>query len=241
MLIRADVAISVVLSSAESTRRSRMYINAPARHGGKSFGWPCSAMNPPQVSLHSPTGLRTEGRLRLCSPTMTLTVTNDGGRTCAGLYKPTGFTGDGRYIYSYQPADVSQAVRYLYYSVFYPGYWVLSTVRVKKNTPHARLIERCSDGVEDQGAEEALWGRMPRENGRVSFGSRLPCERLSFLSARFSAESIPTEREKGSEIHGFEFIDKATKKVAEKRWCSPLFPCRTSTRSPSGGTRRTTP
>jgi hypothetical protein len=50
--------------------------------------------------------------------------------TCAGLYKPTGFTGDGRYIYSYQPADVSQAVRYLYYSAFYPGYWVLSTVCV---------------------------------------------------------------------------------------------------------------
>ena len=53
-----------------------------------------------------------------------------------------------------------------------------------------RGVPSCSDGVEDQGADEALWG-MPRESmtrGRtcitpgydVSFGSRLPCERLSF-------------------------------------------------------------
>jgi len=42
----------------------------------------------------------------------------------------------------------------------------------------AKLIERCSDGGEDQGAEEALWGN--RESFFVSFGSRLPCERLSF-------------------------------------------------------------
>ena len=42
----------------------------------------------------------------------------------------------------------------------------------------AKLIERCSDGVKDQGAKEALWGQQ-RKNS-VSFGSRLPCERLSF-------------------------------------------------------------
>ena len=39
-----------------------------------------------------------------------------------------------------------------------------------------------SDGGEDQGAEEALWGN--RESFFVSFGSRLPCERLSFQRAQ---------------------------------------------------------
>jgi hypothetical protein len=50
--------------------------------------------------------------------------------------------------------------------------------------PTAKLIERCSDGVEDRGAEEALWGQ--REKYHVSFGSRLPCERLSFLAIRLT-------------------------------------------------------
>ena len=50
----------------------------------------------------------------------------------------------------------------------------------------AKLIERCSDGGEDQGAEEALWGN--RESLFVSFGSRLPCERLSFQRASLSSD-----------------------------------------------------
>jgi len=44
----------------------------------------------------------------------------------------------------------------------------------------ATLKERCSDGVEDQGAEEASMGHVKRESCFVSFGSRPPCERLSF-------------------------------------------------------------
>ena len=47
-----------------------------------------------------------------------------------------------------------------------------------------KLIERCSDGGEDQGAGKAFMG--PRENRPVSFGSRLPCERLSFQRARLT-------------------------------------------------------
>ena len=42
----------------------------------------------------------------------------------------------------------------------------------------AKLIGRCSDGVEDQGAEEAFMG--PRENRLVSFESLFLCEQLSF-------------------------------------------------------------
>ena len=46
----------------------------------------------------------------------------------------------------------------------------------------AALIERCSDGGEDQGAEEALWGqeRIVLVSLRSSLRSRLPSERLSF-------------------------------------------------------------
>ena len=37
--------------------------------------------------------------------------------------------------------------------------------------PEQRLIERCSDGVEEQGAEEALlWGWAKRETRFVRFG-----------------------------------------------------------------------
>ena len=54
-------------------------------------------------------------------------------------------------------------------------------------------MERCSDGVEDQVAEEACMGCMPRENHHVSFGSRLPCDRaaLSFQRGahRFELEA----------------------------------------------------
>ena len=42
----------------------------------------------------------------------------------------------------------------------------------------AKLSERCSDCVEDQGAEDALRGQ--RENCHVSFGSLIPSERLCF-------------------------------------------------------------
>ena len=51
-----------------------------------------------------------------------------------------------------------------------------------------KLIERCGDGVGDQGAEEAIWG-LPRENFHVRFGGRLsrasrsPFSALSALSA----------------------------------------------------------
>ena len=34
-------------------------------------------------------------------------------------------------------------------------------------------IERCSDGVEDQGAEESFIGYTKTENHHLSFGSRL--------------------------------------------------------------------
>ena len=47
----------------------------------------------------------------------------------------------------------------------------------------AKVIQRCSDDAEDQRADEAFMGGMPRENRHVSFGSRLPCERLSPFSA----------------------------------------------------------
>jgi len=53
----------------------------------------------------------------------------------------------------------------------------ISPASVSSELP-ARLIERCSEGIEDQGAEEAFIGL--RENRHVSFGSRLPGERLSF-------------------------------------------------------------
>jgi len=51
---------------------------------------------------------------------------------------------------------------------------------VERTRPQsAKLIESAvSDGVEDQGAESAFM--RPRENYHVRFGSRLPCERLSF-------------------------------------------------------------
>jgi hypothetical protein len=38
----------------------------------------------------------------------------------------------------------------------------------------AKLIERCSDGVEDQGAEDVLWGRTSQEFNQVSFGKSRP-------------------------------------------------------------------
>ena len=44
--------------------------------------------------------------------------------------------------------------------------------------PFAKLAERCSDGGEDQGAEKRYGAK--RELCSVIFGSRLPCERLSF-------------------------------------------------------------
>jgi len=44
-----------------------------------------------------------------------------------------------------------------------------------------RLIEaRCSDRVEDQGAEEAFMGRTPRENDQVSLEAVSRRSRLSF-------------------------------------------------------------
>ena len=46
----------------------------------------------------------------------------------------------------------------------------------------AKLIKRCSDGGEDQEAEEASWGQ--ERVVLVSFGSRLPRERLSFQRKR---------------------------------------------------------
>jgi hypothetical protein len=44
-------------------------------------------------------------------------------------------------------------------------------------TDTTKLMERYSDGVEDQAAEEAVWG-VPRARWYISFGSHLPCERL---------------------------------------------------------------
>jgi len=67
---------------------------------------------------------------------------------------------------------------------------VIQTTTRNVQTSIAKLIERCSDGGEDQGAEEALWGNG--ESFFVSFGSRLPCERLSFQSVvegEFHAET----------------------------------------------------
>ena len=56
-----------------------------------------------------------------------------------------------------------------------PRHWVHGAVN---RSSTAKLMERCSDGGEDQGAEEALRGQ--ERIVFVSFGSRLPCERLSF-------------------------------------------------------------
>ena len=52
-------------------------------------------------------------------------------------------------------------------------------------SPTYKLIERCSNGVEDQGAEEAFMGSMPREKRFNSFGSRLPS-----LTALLSRRSL---------------------------------------------------
>jgi hypothetical protein len=50
----------------------------------------------------------------------------------------------------------------------------------------AKLIERCSHGVEDQGAEEALWGMKKSRIDQVSFGK----SRLTRAALPFSAPSL---------------------------------------------------
>ena len=62
-----------------------------------------------------------------------------------------------------------------------------------------KLIECCSDGVEDQGAEEALMG--PRENRFVSFGSRLLCERPSFQRVKLRLQQLVTRHMAGLLVH----------------------------------------
>jgi hypothetical protein len=51
----------------------------------------------------------------------------------------------------------------------------------------AKLIERCSDGVEHQGAEAAFWSACQERIVVLCFGSRIsrvvPCEQLSFRLA----------------------------------------------------------
>ena len=55
-------------------------------------------------------------------------------------------------------------------------------LRASRRAPCAgrvcKVVERCSDGVGDQGAEEEELG--PSESCYVRFASRLPCERRSF-------------------------------------------------------------
>ena len=59
-----------------------------------------------------------------------------------------------------------------------PGPCSAHTLSQRRASGKAKLIERCSDGV--QGAEEALWGQE-----KTIIGSRLPCERLSFQRGIF--------------------------------------------------------
>ena len=51
---------------------------------------------------------------------------------------------------------------------------------------HAKLTERCSDDLEDQGAEEALWGQERIVSWVLE--SRLPCERRSTNAAAFGIQ-----------------------------------------------------
>ena len=54
----------------------------------------------------------------------------------------------------------------------------LSGARLPRAFSSAKLIGRCSDGVEDHGADGSV--ARGQENHYVRFGSRLPRERLSF-------------------------------------------------------------
>jgi hypothetical protein len=52
----------------------------------------------------------------------------------------------------------------------------------------AKLIERCSDGVEDQGAEDVLWGRRSQESTESVLERAVSRERLFVSASRVSLD-----------------------------------------------------
>ena len=73
-----------------------------------------------------------------------------------------------------------------------------------RTLPCAELIERCSDGVEDQGAEEALWGQerivssvleaVSRASGSPFRPGTVALVRLCASAERFACEGREWER-----------------------------------------------
>jgi hypothetical protein len=59
----------------------------------------------------------------------------------------------------------------------------LSNDTTRRDPVNAKLIERCSDCVEDQGAEAASWGRRSQEPTKSVLGRAASRERLLLFSA----------------------------------------------------------